>query len=312
MENTNKLIVCTQCFTYNQASFILDALHGFVAQQTEFPVIYTIVDDASTDDEPQILRVFFNDNFCVDDPKVAYQEEVDYGTVLYGQHKDNKNCYFAILLLNENHYSQRKSKTPYLSRWRDKAKYIALCEGDDYWSDSKKLQIQADFLETHPKHSLCFCAHRNLLPSGETKDILRYKDNNEVCPINDIILGGGGYMATNSMFYRNSMFIPYTTWTINCPVGDCPLMLTLAQKGLVGYIADIMCVYRILSQGSWSSRMSSSLKKRYNHHQSILRMWRQFDNYTNYEYHNIVNRKMRNNKIRFLKDVVRTFISKFI
>ncbi len=305
-------MVCVRCFTFNHAPYIIDAMNGFTMQQTSFPYVCCVVDDASTDGEQDVIRRYLQDYFDLDDKSVVRNEETDDYLLTFVRHKTNHNCYFSILLLKYNHHSIHKSKMPYISEWYDYAKYIALCEGDDYWSDSKKLQIQADFLETHPKHSLCFCAHRNLLPSGETKDILRYKDNNEVCPINDIILGGGGYMATNSMFYRNSMFIPYTTWTINCPVGDCPLMLTLAQKGLVGYIADIMCVYRILSQGSWSSRMSSSLKKRYNHHQSILRMWRQFDNYTNYEYHNIVNRKMRNNKIRFLKDVVRTFISKFI
>ncbi len=160
MGKTYKYTVCTQCFTYNQASYILDTLNGFVAQRTDFPVIYTIVDDASTDNEPQILQDYLCEFFSIDDSAVAYREETDYGIVLYAQHKVNKNCYFVVTLLKENHYSQGKSKYPYISRWRDNAKYIALCEGDDYWTDPSKLQTQVDFLDEHKDYSLCCHRYR--------------------------------------------------------------------------------------------------------------------------------------------------------
>ena len=251
MENTNKLIVCTQCFTYNQASFILDALHGFVAQQTEFPVIYTIVDDASTDDEPQILRDFFNDNFCVDDPEVAYQEEVDYGTVLYGQHKDNKNCYFAILLLNENHYSQRKSKTLYLSRWRDKAKYIALCEGDDYWTDALKLQKEVDILESDPS-----------LVAVVTNTVIVDQDGNLIHSVKESVVAGnveGRYnlrdyvhqhhsYPTASVLYRNIQNKDYERMrevTRNPYYDDWNLWFVLHIFGDFYYLNEVTTAYRI-------------------------------------------------------------------
>ena len=68
---------------------------------------------------------------------------------------ENSNIrYFAVVYLKENHYSQKKSKAPYLTEWED-TKYIALCEGDDYWTDPLKLQKQVDFLERHPDYSLC-------------------------------------------------------------------------------------------------------------------------------------------------------------
>lgn len=155
MKESFQYTVCTRCYTYNQESFILDALKGFVAQETNFPVVYVIVDDASTDDEPQIILDFLGENFNTQDSTVAYQEETDYGRVLYAQHIKNKNCFFAIVLLKENHYRQKKSKLPYLSRWMDNAKYFAYCEGDDYWTDSLKLQKQVVFLESNPEYNIC-------------------------------------------------------------------------------------------------------------------------------------------------------------
>lgn len=153
--------VCVQCFTYNQEAYILDTLNGFVSQNTSFPVVSVVVDDASTDNEPQVIQDFFDKNFDREDPTVAYYEETDFGTLLFAQHRVNRNCYFAILFLKENHFIQKKSKFPYLSRWTDNSRYIALCEGDDYWTDPMKLQTQVDFLEGHEEYSLC--CHRYMI-----------------------------------------------------------------------------------------------------------------------------------------------------
>lgn len=149
-----QFLVRTYCATYNQDSYIKDALWGFVIQETNFPVVYMIVDDASTDCNAEVIREFVNENFELKNTLIAYEKDTDYGHVTFAQHKTNKNCYFAVIYLKENHYSQKKSQAPYLSEWMD-TKYIALCEGDDYWTDPLKLQKQVDFLEEHPDYSLC-------------------------------------------------------------------------------------------------------------------------------------------------------------
>ena len=201
----------------------------------------------------------------------------------------------------ENQYSKRDGS---LRRIMDAActgKYIARCEGDDYWIDPFKLQKQVDFLEANPEHSLCFCAHQELFPDGRIKEVRRYQQSVDECSMNDIILGGGGFMATNTMFYRRSKSLEYPGWRKNAPVGDLPLMLLLSTKGKVGYIDEVMACYRLNSVGGWSYRMSNSFKIRRKHYINSKKMWKHFDEWTNYKYHSIINKKIKINNINYLK-----------
>lgn len=154
IKNDSGFLVRVSCMTFNQTTYITDALNGFVMQQTIFPFVCTIVDDASTDGEQEVIRKYVQDHFDCQDSTVAYEKDTNYGHVTFAQHKNNKNCYFVVVYLNENHYSQKKSKASYIAEWAN-AKYVALCEGDDYWTDPLKLQKQVDFLEAHPNYSLC-------------------------------------------------------------------------------------------------------------------------------------------------------------
>lgn len=140
-------MVRVSCMTYNHASYIIDAMNGFVKQQTSFPFVCIIVDDASTDGEQEVLRKYVNENFDLQEESIAYDKETNYGHVTYARHATNKNCFFAVVYLNENHYSQKKAKSPYLTEWLD-AKYVAFCEGDDFWTDPLKLQKEIDVLES--------------------------------------------------------------------------------------------------------------------------------------------------------------------
>ncbi len=90
-------MVRTCCATFNHENYILDALKGFVMQQTTFPAVYTIVDDASTDGTAAVIRQFIGENFDVGDTSVGYDKDMDYGHVTFSRHKTNENCYFAVI-----------------------------------------------------------------------------------------------------------------------------------------------------------------------------------------------------------------------
>ena len=241
-----------RCMTFNQSQYITDALDGFVLQQTGFPYVCMIVDDASTEGEPDVIRRYLNENFDWEEADEAFDKEEDFGQILFARHKANQNCYFAVILLKENHYSQRKNKLAYFEGWLD-AKYIALCEGDDYWTDPLKLQKQVDYLETHPGclltvHAADWKTGEDIYPYGcmdaESKDY----------SVDDLIQVGGFYFATASFVFRSELDDDWPEWRQNARVGDYPLQILAGLRGTVHFMSDKMCVYRYQRAGSWSYR----------------------------------------------------------
>lgn len=153
MDGNYKYMVCTQCMTYNQKPYIEETLRGFAMQQTTFPLVSLVTDDASTDGEQELLRLWAENNLDMH-AQDAYSRDTDYAHILSGPLKDNPFHTFVFLLLKENHHRMKKSKQPYLTEWMCNAKYHAICEGDDYWTEPLKLQKQVDFLESDPTVSL--------------------------------------------------------------------------------------------------------------------------------------------------------------
>ena len=102
--------VRVDCMTFNHSKYIKDAMNGFTMQQTDFPFVCTIVDDASTDGEQDVIRKYVEEHFDLSIDGVSYERETDYAHIIYAQHKTNKNCFFVVLFLKENHYSQNKDK----------------------------------------------------------------------------------------------------------------------------------------------------------------------------------------------------------
>ncbi len=119
--------VVIRCLTFNQEKFIEDALKGFVRQKTNFPYCALVVDDCSTDGTAEIIKKY----------------EAEYPDVIKG------------LYLPVNMYGNPK-KREYYKPWEERAQYIAMCEGDDYWIDDYKLQRQVDFLDSHQDYVMCF------------------------------------------------------------------------------------------------------------------------------------------------------------
>ena len=141
MEQEYKYMVATRCFTFNHAPYIEDAMNGFAMQETTFPVVTLIIDDASTDGEPEVIQKYIAEHF-----QSPYRvEETEYANIICAKHKTNANCDFVVFLLKYNHYSIKKNRQVYRNRWAEQSKYMAICEGDDYWIDNMKLQKQVVF-----------------------------------------------------------------------------------------------------------------------------------------------------------------------
>lgn len=239
MENHEyQFTVCVKCMTYNQASFIEDALNGFTMQKTGFPFVCVVVDDASTDGEPEVIGRYLSTHFDLEDDTVTRNEETDDYVLTYARHKTNWNCFFVVLLLKYNHYG-KKSKDPYFNEWTKNVAYVALCEGDDYWIDQYKLSRQVALLEEHPEYSVC--TENGYWLDIRTKETSPFSSNPEKdISIDEILIRR--QFPTASVLYRNEFSSDFAK--LHKPVLDTSVWACLAKKGVIHYLPIISSVYR--------------------------------------------------------------------
>ena len=261
-----KFRVFVRCFTFNQSKYIEDSMNGFVMQQTDFPFVCCIVDDASTDGEQDVIKKYMDMHFDNSPTSVSFEKETDYADVLYAQHKVNKNCYFAIILLKENHYSQNKTKMQYLKEWRNICEYEAICEGDDYWIESNKLQEQVNYMQNNIGCSLCHTGFSFLqdvtghltpyIQNGNTdKEIIqRILNGNEyrvqTCTVMYRIKDYNKVVESDDFLYKSRYFL----------MGDTQLWIGLLLLGKIHLIKQNMAIYRI---NDGSSCRQNNIKKRF-------------------------------------------------
>lgn len=255
-------LVATRCSTYNHASFITDTLNGFAIQRTTFPVIFIIVDDASTDGEQDLLRKWARENLQLDELSNGCQKEMSYGELIFARHKEQQNSTFAILLLAENH-GQSKNRAPkwqYYAEWFNDAKYRALCEGDDYWTDPLKLQEQVQFLESNQDYSLVhthFLFQKGTIKTND-EDLLNRmksikKDNSK--DLIYAILDSNRYrIQTCTVMYRKSFYDKILPALKSASglflMGDTQLWIWLLSVGKIHYFDKITSVYRIVDNSA--------------------------------------------------------------
>lgn len=219
MGNSHKYMVCIHCLTYNQEAFIEDTLKGFVMQRTNFPFIAVAVDDFSTDRTAEIIRRY----------------EKEYPSIIKG------------VYLQENYYSQRKTKKPFVDPYDESAKYVALCEGDDYWTDPFKLQKQVDFLETHNDFVMCCTAFTITYERREDEKVIVRSDKDEIL-VDDLLREY--WIGTLTTLFRRDVFAAYKPPFSDLPMGDLPLWGHMALQGRIGYIPDITANYRQLTSSA--------------------------------------------------------------
>ena len=306
--NNSSYLARIDCLTYNHSKYIVDAMNGFCRQDTCFPFICTILDDASTDGQQEIISQYIRDYFTIQD--VGYNLETEDYCQLVAQHNTNRNCFFRIVYLKYNHYQIKKNKQRYFDEI-DNIKYIAICEGDDYWISPDKLQKQIDFLENHPNHSLCIHAYRRDDFHGQeikSSVIRKYSHDVEIIPDSDVINGTGMFGATASMVYRASAVQDYPEWTKRSPVGDRPLKFVLFARGHIAYLNDVMSVYRVGVPGSWTQRVRRNRTSYRMTRQRFIQLMLDFDNWTGNKYHSLVKRAIRDYKIACRRSDIRHYL----
>lgn len=210
---------------YNQESFVAQAIESALAQQTARNFEIIIGDDCSSDGTREIIRAYA------------------------ARHPALIRLFFP----EQNVGRHRMFSEPIAMSRGD---YLAILDGDDFWTSPHKLQKQIDYLDAHPDCSFCFHhvevvredgspAHRYLLPEIKARyrlmDFLHIKGGAQITP------------QTGSVMFRRSLMPGFPEWMFRLPMVDLPLFALLARQGFAGFIDESMSAYRVHSGGFWTA-----------------------------------------------------------
>lgn len=205
--------------SYNHEKFIAQAIESILSQKTSHQIEIVIGDDCSTDQTKAIIESYqarFPDTFMV------LPSEKNIGMI-------------------PNFIRTYEAST---------GKYVALLEGDDYWTDELKLEKQINFLEQHPDFAIC---HHRIKFLDENKQSFKTSSvQKEVTTIEDLALDNN--ISTPSCVFRNKLFGEFPASIYNSAIGDYFLHLLNAQYGKIKFLNETMSVYRIHNNGVWSNK----------------------------------------------------------
>jgi len=214
-------LVSISCTTYNHEKYIAAAIDSFLMQETSFPIEILLHDDASTDKTPDIIREYVSK--YPDIIKPIFQEE--------------------------NQFSKGLRPAPQLNYPRALGKYIAICEGDDFWTDPLKLQKQVAYLETHPDVFLCGHAVKQIDDAGNTLKQSKFDIHEDQYFTQDDMAYGAVSYPMLSVLFRNSVAIPNFSVTN----GDTFTFCYFSNFGDAYISKEKMGVHRFHQHGIWSS-----------------------------------------------------------
>lgn len=208
-----KVSVCIA--TYNQEKFIGQAIESALAQQVNFPMEILVGDDFSTDNTRAVVQTYID----------RYPDLVK--PVFHPRNLGQNGLFNAMETFKQA-----------------KGTYLASFDGDDYWTDPLKLQKQVDLLDANPDFVACY--HNALITyeDGSPSHVLNPPNQPAVSTLDDLIGEDEiWFMATSSVLFRNVLHT-YPAWFMRSVSGDIPRYILLAKHGKIGYLPDVMSVYR--------------------------------------------------------------------
>jgi glycosyltransferase involved in cell wall biosynthesis len=256
-ENSSELpLISISCITYNHGNYIDKALESFLMQETHFPFEILIHDDASTDNTADIIRI--------------YAEK--YPTII------------KPIYQTENQYSKGSDIVSY-NFTRAKGEYIALCEGDDYWTDKKKLQIQVEKMIKHNDCLISFHPSNIVYNQTISSEVTgRHSENDKVFNVREVIKGDGGFCPTASIIIKKDVVDNLPDFFAKAPVGDFFLQVVAANSAGALYIDRTMSAYRIHPSGVWTSKLTN-YESLYNAAIGMSKSLKEMDEFYNFHYH---------------------------
>ncbi len=226
-------VVSICCIAYNVEKYIAEAIDSFLVQETKFAFEIIVGEDCGGDNTLDILN--------------EYAEK-----------------YPKLIKIIANKVNLGITKNTIETINNAKGEYIALCDGDDYWIDKHKLQIQLNEMQKHPKCDISFHSAKKLINDELGQTISNHCERNMIFNISEVILGRGNFMPTSSLVFKKDIFLNLPAWYSQVPVQDYFLQILASLKGGALYINRTMSIYRKGHSESWSvSQKNFDTKVRY-------------------------------------------------
>lgn len=237
-------LVSVTCLAYNQEAYIESALQGFLSQETSFPFEILIHDDASSDQTPAIIKRYAD----------AFPKQI-----------------FPILQQENQAQKRMGSIMARFNLPRARGKYLAFCDGDDFWKDPHKLQAQVEFMEKNPEFGVC-CTDFDIYyeRTDTTKEAL-FRTNPAEFPIYTEVkafLLSEGFMAPSTWLIRKEI-LKHTDFTKSRVDGTYALMMDFLGRSKVHVLDKSTTVYRFLRE---SSSHTKSILKQFKRYQGLYQI----------------------------------------
>lgn len=274
MDMVEEIMVSVYCLAYNHEKYIKDCLEGFVKQKTNFKYEVIVHDDASTDNTANIIKEYAER--YPDIIKPIWQEENQ-----YSQGVEIVDKFIGPLL---------------------KGKYVAICEGDDYWCDEHKLQRQVEILENHPEYIAC--VHQTKTANSSTGEVGLYSKlrKSGVIEIEKMLRDRGPVYHTSSLCYHKEALEEKPDFCyIVKGIGDYPKEFALALQGDIYYLNKVMSVYRQFTESSWSLKVKNDILEKEKYYQEIIALLKAVDSYSKYKYNDLFDKTILDFKYQMWK-----------
>ena len=226
MKQTNAPLVSVVCLCYNHETTVAQAIESVLAQKTDFPFELIVHDDASTDATAEIIR---------------------------GYHKKYPDVIVPVLQ-ETNRYRTCNLAETYIAPLL-RGRFVAICEGDDYWTSPDKLAKQVLAMQNDPGIAMCFHAVEEVLPNGEARPFRPLKQTGPADP-GQIVRRGGMFCPTVSLTVRRDIADLWPDFRRAADVYDYPLQVLAANEGKVWYIDESLAAYRFQHGNSWTALRS--------------------------------------------------------
>lgn len=268
------ILVSVVCLTYNHGKYISDAIESFLMQKTNFDFEILIGEDCSTDNTRQIV------------------EE-------YVKKHPNK------IKMITSHTNVGPDENEHRLLEKAQGKYLALCEGDDYWTNPYKLQKQVDYLEKNPECSLVFHATEFVSSSKESiGTIARISRESKIVKMDEICLKATpNFIPTGSRVYRKHLTDNLPGWYRKASIGDFPSALIIASYGYFFYMDEVMSAYRTEVEGSWTSRTLVGKEAVHNDikiNKECIQLLNDFNRHSNYQFNQELEKAKKEREIKIL------------